>query len=49
LVLAHLAVSADQVVARAVELAAGLAGNDQRTLAEHKRLLFGAAAQACGA
>lgn len=45
----HQAVPEDQVLARAVELAAGLAGKDRRTLAEHKRLLFGAAAQACGA
>jgi Delta3-Delta2-enoyl-CoA isomerase len=47
--IAHQAVPEDQVLARAVELAAGLAGKDRRTLAEHKRLLFGAAAQACGA
>ena len=43
------AVSEAEVVGRAVELAAGLAAKDRRTLAEHKRLLFGAAAQACGA
>jgi hypothetical protein len=35
------------VLPRAVELAAGLAAKDRRTLAAHKRLLFGAAAQAC--
>jgi Delta3-Delta2-enoyl-CoA isomerase len=45
----HHVVGENQVVARAVELAAGLAGKDRRTLAEHKRLLFGAAAEACGA
>jgi hypothetical protein len=37
------------VLARAVAVAAPLAGQDRRTRAEHKRLLFGAAAQACGA
>ena len=41
------AVPEDQVLPRAVELAAGLAAKDRRTLAAHKRLLFGAAAQAC--
>ncbi|MGP8001613.1 MAG: enoyl-CoA hydratase-related protein [Streptosporangiaceae bacterium] len=41
------AVPEDQVLPRAVELAAGLAAKDHRTLAAHKRLLFGAAAQAC--
>jgi enoyl-CoA hydratase/carnithine racemase len=40
------AVPADDVLPRAVELAAGLAAKDRRTLAAHKRLLFGAAAQA---
>lgn len=43
----HQAVPADLVLPRAVELAAGLAAKDRRTLAAHKRLLFGAAAQAC--
>ncbi len=41
------AVAADLVLPRAIELAAGLAAKDRRTLAAHKRLLFGAAAQAC--
>lgn len=41
------AVPADEVLPRAVELARGLAAKDRRTLAAHKRLLFGAAAQAC--
>jgi Delta3-Delta2-enoyl-CoA isomerase len=45
----HQAVPQDQVLARAVAVAAPLAGQDRRTRAEHKRLLFGAAAQACGA
>jgi Delta3-Delta2-enoyl-CoA isomerase len=43
----HQAVAEDLVLPRAVELAAGLAAKDRRTLAGHKRLLFGAAAQAC--
>jgi Delta3-Delta2-enoyl-CoA isomerase len=43
----HQAVAEDLVLPRAVELAAGLAVKDRQTLAEHKRLLFGAAAQAC--
>lgn len=43
----HQAVAADLVLPRAIELAAGLATKDRRTLAAHKRLLFGAAAQAC--
>ena len=41
------AVPEDEVLPRAVELAAGLAAKDRRTLAAHKWLLFGAAAQAC--
>ncbi len=43
----HQAVAADLVLPQAIELAAGLAAKDRRTLAAHKRLLFGAAAQAC--
>jgi len=43
----HQAVAGDQVLPRAVELAMGLAAKDRRTLAAHKRLLFGAAARAC--
>jgi enoyl-CoA hydratase/carnithine racemase len=31
----------DEVLAAAVKIAAGLAGKDRRTLAEHKRLLYG--------
>ena len=41
------AVPEDVVLPRAIELARGLAAKDRRTLAAHKRLLFGAAAQAC--
>jgi Delta3-Delta2-enoyl-CoA isomerase len=33
--------SEDEVLAEAVKIAAGLAGKDRRTLAEHKRLLYG--------
>jgi enoyl-CoA hydratase/carnithine racemase len=44
----HRAVAEDRVLADATELAAGLAGKDRRTLAEHKRLLYGSAATACG-
>ena len=33
----------DEVLAEAVKIAAGLAGKDRTTLAEHKRLLYGAA------
>jgi enoyl-CoA hydratase/carnithine racemase len=36
------------VVDRAVELAAAMAGKDRHTLAVHKRLLHGAAAAVCG-
>jgi enoyl-CoA hydratase/carnithine racemase len=46
--IAYRAVAADQVLADAIELAAGLASQDRRTIAEHKRLLFGAIAAACG-
>ncbi len=42
----HQVASEDQVVAQAVKLAADLAGKDRRTLAEHKRLLYGDAIQA---
>ena len=42
----HQVASEDQVVAQAVKLAAGLAGKDRRTLAEHKRLLYGEAIKA---
>ena len=33
----------DQVLPSAIKMAAELAGKDQRTVAEHKRLLYGAA------
>jgi enoyl-CoA hydratase/carnithine racemase len=33
--------SEDEVLAEAVTIAAGLAGKDRTTLAEHKRLLYG--------
>jgi enoyl-CoA hydratase/carnithine racemase len=36
----------DEVLAQAVKLAADLAGKDRRTLAEHKRLLYGEAIKA---
>jgi enoyl-CoA hydratase/carnithine racemase len=42
----HQVASEDQVVAQAVKLAADLAGKDRRTLAEHKRLLYGDAIKA---
>ena len=35
------AVGEDEVLAQAVKIAAGLAGKDRGTLAEHKRLLYG--------
>ena len=38
----------DQVLARAVQLAAGLATKERRTLAEHKRLRYGEAIKSCG-
>jgi Delta3-Delta2-enoyl-CoA isomerase len=44
----HRVAPEDQVSGQAVELAAGLAGKDRRTLAEHKRMLFGEAIKACG-
>lgn len=37
----QLAVGEDEVLAEAVKIAAGLAGKDRTTLAEHKRLLYG--------
>jgi len=37
------------VLADAITLAAELAGRDRRTLAEHKRLLYGEATRLCGA
>lgn len=39
----HQVAAADDVVPAAVRLAAELAGKDRRTVAEHKRLLYGAA------
>jgi len=47
--IAHRAVGADRVLADAITLAAELAGRDRRTLAEHKRLLYGEATRLCGA
>jgi len=38
----HQAAAADQVLPSAIALADELAGKDQRTVAEHKRLLYGA-------
>ncbi len=45
----HQVASEDQVLARAVQLAAGLASKERRTLAEHKRMLYGEAIKTCGA
>ncbi len=42
----HQVASEGQVLAQAVKLAADLAGKDRRTLAEHKRLLYGEAVKA---
>ena len=42
----HQVASEDQVLAQAIRLAADLAGKDRRTLAEHKRLLYGDAIKA---
>jgi Delta3-Delta2-enoyl-CoA isomerase len=42
----HQVASEDEVLAQAVKLAADLAGKDRRTLAEHKRLLYGDAIKA---
>ena len=44
----HHVASEDQVLARAVQLAAGLAGKERRTLAEHKHMMYGAAIKTCG-
>lgn len=45
---AHDVVAADLVVDRAVELAAGWADKNRSVVAEHKRLLYAAAAEVCG-
>lgn len=45
---AHHAVSADLVVDRAVELASAGADKNRSVVAEHKRLLYAAAAEVCG-
>ncbi len=42
----HQVASEDQVLPQAVKLAGDLAGKDRRTLAEHKRLLYGDAIKA---
>jgi enoyl-CoA hydratase/carnithine racemase len=42
----HQVASEDQVLAQAIKLAGELAGKDRRTLAEHKRLLYGDAIKA---
>jgi Delta3-Delta2-enoyl-CoA isomerase len=44
----HQVASEDQVLARAVQLAAGLASKETRTLAEHKSMLYGGAIKICG-
>jgi enoyl-CoA hydratase/carnithine racemase len=46
--IAQAAVPEDQVLDRAVELAAAMAGKDRATLAAHKGLLHGPAATICG-
>jgi enoyl-CoA hydratase/carnithine racemase len=43
----HLAAE-DQVLERAVAIAAGVAAKDRSVIAEHKRMLFGDAARTCG-
>jgi enoyl-CoA hydratase/carnithine racemase len=43
----HLATE-DQVLERAVAIAAGVAAKDRSVIAEHKRMLFGDAARTCG-
>ncbi len=45
----HQVASEDQVLARAVQLAAELAAKDRRTLAEHKRMLYGEAIEVIAA
>jgi enoyl-CoA hydratase/carnithine racemase len=42
----HQVAGEDEVLAEAVKIAAGLAGKDRATLAEHKRLLYGEAIRA---
>ena len=42
----HQIATEDQVLPQAIRLAADLAGKDRRTLAEHKRLLYGEAIKA---
>jgi enoyl-CoA hydratase/carnithine racemase len=44
--LVHQVAIEDEVLPQAIKVAAGLAGKDRRTLAEHKRLLFGDAIKA---
>lgn len=44
----HQVAGEDQVLSRAVQLAAGLAGKERRTFAEHKRMLYGEAIKVCG-
>jgi Delta3-Delta2-enoyl-CoA isomerase len=44
--LVHQVASEDEVLSQAIKLAADLAGKDRRTLAEHKRLLYGEAIRA---
>jgi Delta3-Delta2-enoyl-CoA isomerase len=45
----HQVAGEDHVLARAVQLAAGLATKERRTLADHKRMLYGEAIKTCGA
>jgi Delta3-Delta2-enoyl-CoA isomerase len=43
----HQVAGEDQVLSRAVQLAAGLAGKERRTLAEHKHMLYGESIKVC--
>ena len=45
----HHVAAEDEVVNRAVRIAAGLAAKDRATLTQHKRMLYAGAIKACGA
>jgi len=45
----HHVAAEDEVVSRAVQIAAGLAAKDRATLTQHKRMLYADAIKACGA
>ena len=44
----HHVAAEDEVVSRAVQIAAGLAAKDRATLTQHKRMLYADAIKACG-